>query len=526
MRANDFLGLYCADGLVQTVAAGISAPIIQNIHIKGLTGSLDAVIASACFQLNPQDYFIVTHDREEAAYVQNDLQTLLKREVLLFPMSYKRPYEFEEIDNANILMRTEVLNRITGKTGPEIIVSYPEALSEKVINKRSLASNTFSVKVGSELDVSFLEEFLHTYNFEKTDFVYEAGQFAVRGGIIDIFSFAHELPYRIELFGNHVESIRSFEPGSQLSVEKASVINIIPDVQSRLVQEERQSLFEFLSNSCVLWFKDHQLAGDVVQKSFDKAQSSFEKILKASGNAQLVLKPESLFDTGASFGNHTNSFRKVEFGNRFSLPDAKVYEWASSPQPAFKKNFELLADNLNELQANGFANFIAAEMPKQLERLTGIFEEIHPELKFTSLEFPLRQGFLDRQQKIAVYTDHQIFERFHRYQAREKFSKSKALTLRELHTLQPGDFVTHIEHGIGKFAGLEKKEVNGCEQEAIRLVYRDDDVLFASIHSLHKISKYTGKEGTPPVISKLGSQEWETKKAKVKKESQRHRQKS
>ncbi|MFN3839285.1 MAG: transcription-repair coupling factor [Cyclobacteriaceae bacterium] len=517
MRANDFLGIYCADGLVKTVAAGVGAPIFQDLCIKGLTGSLDAVLVSACFRLHPQDYFIVLHDREEAVYFQNDLQTLLEKDILLFPMSYKRPYEFEEIENANVLMRTEVLNRLTTKTSPEIIVSYPEALSEKVINKRSLSSNTFSVRVGSELDVAFLEEFLHASNFEKTDFVYEAGQFAVRGGIIDIFSFAHELPYRIELFGNEVESLRSFEPGTQLSVEKLTVINIIPDVQSHLVQEERQSFFEFLSNTCVLWFKDYQQVTDVVQKSFDKAHSSFEKIRKASGNANLVLKPEALFDTGSSFGEYTRPFRKVEFGNRFSLPEAKTYTWTSSPQPAFKKNFELLADNLNELQAKGFANFIAAEMPKQLERLTGIFEEIHPELKFTPLEFPLRQGFIDRQLKIAAYTDHQIFERFHRYHAREKFSKSKALTLRELYTLQPGDYVTHVDHGIGKFAGLEKKEVNGRVQEAIRLVYRDDDVLFASIHSLHKISKYTGKEGTPPLISKLGSQEWENKKAKVKK---------
>lgn len=517
MRAHEFLSQYCADGLVQTVAAGVITPDSENIRIKGLSGSLDAVLVAACFHLHPRDYFIVMHDREEAAYFQNDLQQLLGREIYLFPMSYKRPYEYEETENANVLMRTEVLNLIVTKREPHIIVSYPEALSEKVINRRSLTSNTFQVTIGSALDTAFLEEFLHTYDFEKTDFVYEAGQFAVRGGIIDVFSYAHELPYRIELWGNEVESIRSFDPASQLSVEQHDRVNLIPDVQTRLIKEERQSLFQFLPNDTILWFKDYQLTQDVIQQSFDKADASFHKILSSSGNAPVALKPVELFEDAGGFRGQTESFRKVEFGNRFSIPKAKTFEWSSSAQPLFSKNFELLAGNLINLQEQGFTNFIAAEMPRQLERLTSIFEELHPDLRFTPLEFPLHQGFVDQNLKLTCYTDHQIFERFHRYHAREKFSKSKALTLRELHTLQPGDFVTHIDHGIGKFAGLEKKEVNGHEQEAIRLVYRDDDVLYVSIHSLHKISRYTGKEGSPPVISKLGSQDWETKKAKVKK---------
>jgi transcription-repair coupling factor (superfamily II helicase) len=517
LRASDFLSQYCADSLVQTVAAGIIAPGSENLRIKSLSGSLDAVLAAACYWLHPRPYFIVLHDREEAAYFQNDLQQLLGREICLFPMSYKRPYEYEETENANILMRTEVLNLILTKNEPLIIVSYPEALSEKVINRRSLASNTFTVTVGATLDRTFLEEFLHTCDFEKTDFVYEAGQFAVRGGIIDVFSYAHELPYRIELVGNEVESIRSFDPASQISVEQLERVNLIPDVQTRLIKEERQSLFQFLSKDTILWFKDFQLTQDVIQQWFDKAEASFKKIISSAGHATVALNPTLLFDQGVDFEQRTESFRKVEFGNRFSLPAAQMVEWSSSGQPAFSKNFELLATNLLDIQGKGFTNFIAAEMPRQLERLTNIFEELHPDLRFTPLEFPLRQGFVDQHLKLTCYTDHQVFERFHRYHAREKFSKSKALTLRELHTLQPGDFVTHIDHGIGKFAGLEKKEVNGHEQEAIRLVYRDDDVLYISIHALHKISRYTGKEGTPPVISKLGSQEWETKKAKIKK---------
>lgn len=515
MRAQDFLNIYCADGLIKTVAAGIHTSKNQNLRIKGLSGSFDAVVTASTFRLHPHDYIIVLQDREEAAYFQNDLQNLLGREILLFPMSYKRLYEFAEIENANILMRAEVLNRLAEKTRPEIIVTYAEALSEKVINKRSLASNTFTVKLKEKLEIPFLEEFLRSYDFEKTDFVYEAGQFSIRGGIIDVFSFAHEIPYRIELFGDEVDSIRSFDPGSQLSVDTLTQISIIPNVQTRLMQEERQSLLDFISPTTRLWFKDFQLTLDVLTKAFDKAEASFDKIVQQSG-AQVILKPEQLFEVAGLFESRSSSFLRIEFGSRSVLKNALVFDLPSAAQPAFNKNFELLAGNLMEHQAQGYTNFIAADIAKQQDRLKEIFEEIHPELEFKPLAFALREGFVDQTLKIACYTDHQIFERFHRYRSKEKFSKSKAITLRELHMLQPGDFVTHIDYGIGKFAGLEKKEVNGHEQESIRLVYKDNDLLYVSIHALHKISKYSGKDGTPPQISKLGSQEWESKKAKVK----------
>lgn len=516
MRVADFLNDYCADGLVKTIAAGINAPSQSTIQVKGLAGSLDSVILASVFTLHPRDCIVILHDKEEAAYFQNDLQNLLSREVLLFPMSYKRPYEYNETENANILMRAEVLNRLVNKNGAEIIITYPEALGEKVINKRSLSSNTFTVKIGEKLDISFLEEFMHSYEFEKTDFVYEAGQFAVRGGIVDVFSFAYDLPYRIELFGDEVDSIRTFEPGSQLSVDKLDKVNIIPNVQTRLTKEERQSLLEFISPETMLWFKDFQLTADVVKKCFEKAEDSFIKLVQESG-AQIISEPGKLFERPDNFVKQSQSFCRVEFGSRFIFPNSTVFQYSASAQPSFNKNFELLANNLLSHQSQGYTNFIAADMPKQLERLSGIFDEIHPELKFQALPFALRQGYVDQSLKKVCYTDHQIFERFHRYRAKEKFSKSKALTLRELQTLQPGDFVTHIDYGIAKFAGLEKKDVNGREQEAIRLVYKDDDLLYVSIHSLHKISKYSGKEGTPPIVSKLGTQEWENKKSKVKK---------
>lgn len=500
---------------MKTVAAGINASE-SDIRIKSLSGSLDAVVIASSFRLGSHDYLIVVEDREEAAYLQNDLQNLLEQEILLFPMSYKRPYEYEETENANILMRAEVLNLLSGKRKKQIIITYAEALAEKVISKKSLASNTFTIRLNEKLDSNFLTEFLQNYDFEKTDFVYEAGQFSVRGGIIDVFSFANELPYRIELFGDEVDSIRTFEPGSQLSVDSLDQVNIIPNVQTKLIQEERQSFLEFISPDTRIWFKDVQLSTDVVGKTFEKVTSAFAGMVKKSG-AQIIASPETIFVTPEEFLETSAQFRRIEFGSRSILESATAFSFESSAQPSFNKNFDLLVTNLREHQTQGYSNFIAADMPRQLERLRGIFEEIDITIRFQPLEFSLRRGFVDHNLKIICYTDHQIFERFHRYRAKEKFTKSKALTLRELQTLQPGDFVTHIDYGIGKFAGLEKREVNGHEQEAIRLVFRDDDLLYVSIHSLHKISKYSGKEGTPPVISKLGTQEWENKKSKVKK---------
>ncbi len=509
--------VYQADGVVQTLAEGIRTFKPEVLRVKGLSGSLDALTVASVYKASRSSHVIILHDKEEASYFLNDLQNLVgEKEVLLFPMSYKRPYEYDEVENANILMRAEVLNQLGNHPDSQIIVTYPDALSEKVITKKSLTSNTFIVKVGEKLDRDFLEEFLHTYDFEKTDFVYEAGQFAIRGGILDVYSFANELPYRIELFGEVVDSIRSFDPGSQLSVDVFDKVSIMPNVQTRLVHEERQSFLDFIPATTRVWIKDFQLTVDVLRKSFEKAAQSFDKIIRDSGS-KVVLEPQQLFETEETFAERIKSFLIVEFGSRAALTPSKSYDFKSSAQPSFNKNFELLANDLFDHQVKGYSNFIAAEQAKQLERLQGIFEEINHQVKFQPLELALREGFVDRVLKIVCYTDHQIFERFHRYRAKEKFSKSKALTFRELQTMVPGDFVTHIDYGIGKFAGLEKKEVNGREQESIRLVFRDDDLLYVNIHSLHKISKYSGKDGTPPAISKLGSDEWENKKAKVKK---------
>jgi transcription-repair coupling factor (superfamily II helicase) len=516
LTAAEFLTLYERDGLVKTVAERLRTPASETIAIQNLHGSLDAVLFAGVYKAVRASHLLVCSDKEEAAYLVNDLQNLIgQRDILLFPMSYKRAYEYEETENANVLMRAEVLSRLCEHPDSQIIVTYPEALSEKVITRKSLARNTFPVAKGERLDVAFLEEFLHSFDFEKTDFVYEPGQFAVRGGIIDVFSYANELPCRIELFGREVDSIRTFEPGSQLSVETLDRISIMPNVQARLVHEDRQSFLEFAPPSLRIWLRDTALILDVLDQSFEKAAQRFGLLRQQTG-AAVGLPPEALFDTRTAFLQCLEKFHRIEWGTRNYFTPAHTVPFPSAVQASFRKNFELLAANLLQLQQQGYSLFIAADQPRQLERLQGVFEEIHPELRFTPLHFSLRQGFIDHSLKLVCYTDHQIFERFHRYRTREKFSKTKALTFRELQTLQPGDFVTHIDYGIARFAGLEKKEVNGREQEAIRLVFRDNDLLYINIHSLHKISKYTGKEGTPPAISKLGSGEWESKKAKVR----------
>ncbi|WP_090340847.1 transcription-repair coupling factor [Dyadobacter koreensis] len=521
MEVKDLLTLYGGDSYLDLFISQIASKKQDAAHvqIKGLVGSVDAVIAAAIQQKKKSPALYILSDREEAAYFQNDLQNLLgKTEVLYYPTSYKRPYHYEEVDNANVLMRGEILNKLNvAKPGPFQIVTYPEALFEKVINKRSLIANTFSVKVGEKLDPSFLTEFLNSYGFEITDFVFEAGQFSVRGGILDVFSFASEHPFRIELFGDEVESIRSFDPDTQLSIESARQINIVPDIQQKLVHETRESFMDFLDEDTVLWFKDAELTLEVIENCFEKAEKALQEV--TSGGVQIVSNPADLFETRRGFLNQVKKFKTVEFGRRFYFKTENKLPYSAKPQPSFNKDFKRLLDDLSENQSKGFVNIIVAEQPKQLDRLERIFEDLDPFVKFQPMpNISLREGFIDENLKVACYTDHQIFARFHKYRLKEKFSKSKAITLKELKSLHVGDFVTHVDYGIGRFAGMERKDVNGKEQEAIRLIYRDNDLLYVSVHNLHKIAKYTGKEGTPPAMSKLGSGEWEAKKSRVKKQ--------
>lgn len=517
MKVKDFIKVYKEDTVIQSIAERIRPNETTLLRLKGLVGSLDAVVAAATYQINKQTNIFVLHDKEEAAYFHNDLQNLMgEKEVLLFPTSYKRPYQFDETENANILMRAEILNRINHKASiGELIVTYPEALTEKVINKKSLSSNTFTAKVGEALDVEFLTELLQTYDFEPTDFVYEAGQFSVRGGILDVFSYAHDLPYRIELFGNEIDSIRTFDLVSQLSKENIKEINIIPNVQTKLLAETRQSFLSFIPKNSKIWFKDYQQTLDTIEKYFIKATENFDQILGVT-DAQIVLSPEELFEKHNTFKADLKGYTQLEFGSRAYLKADYTFDFEVEAQQSFNKDFDSIVENLGQWQLRNTSLCIASESLNQISRLETIFLELDPSLKVLPINISLREGFIDKNREVLCYTDHQLFDRFHKYKSKSKHSKSKALTLKELRSLHPGDYVAHIDHGIGRFVGLVKNEVNGKLQESIRLVYRDDDLLYVSVHSLHKISKYTGKEGVQPPISKLGSQEWENKKTRVK----------
>lgn len=520
MDRQAFITLYQSDPIFQTLSHQIVSSQKTNHQLKGLSGSLDMVIFSSLYASKGGFHLIIAQDKEEAAYLNTDIQNLLEMEDhMIFPSSFKRPYHYDEVDNANVLMRAEILNRVLeSKDKPGIIITYPEALYERVINKRSLVDNTFSVKVGEAVDMEFVTEVLGSYDFERTDFVYEPGQFAIRGGILDVFSFSNEHPYRLELFGKEIESIRTFDPETQLSIASVDKISLIPNVQTKLLQEVRQSFLGFLPESTIVWIKDYQLTLDVMDECFNKASLAFDEIVSKTANDKLLLKPADLFDRGEDFAKLSSEFTRVEFGKQFYLAGANLIQWKSQSQPSFNKNFDLLVTHLAENEKAGNINILTAENEKQIDRLLEIFHQLDPTLRVQSMLLGLREGFEDRQLKLICYTDHQLFERFHRYKTRQKASKSKALTIKELKSLHPGDYIVHVDYGVGRFAGLEKVDINGKMQEAVRLIFRDDDLLYVNIHSLHKISKYSGQEGTTPAMSKLGSPEWENKKSRAKKQ--------
>jgi len=520
LKVEDFIKHYKSDVITQSLVELLRPNAGRKVHLKGLAGSLDAIIAASSYASNlHQSHIFVLHDREEAAYFHNDLQNLIPhQEVYFFPASYKKPYEFEEIENANVLLRTELINRLNTKgTEGILITTYPEALTEKVVDRKSLKKNTIQLTESNEIDLDELMKELIEFDFEKEDFVYEAGQFAMRGGIVDIFSYANEMPYRIELFGNEIESIRTFDPSSQLSIDKVKSIGIIPNLQTRFIDEAKQSFMNFVPKNAKFWIKDVQLTLDTIQKTYEYAATSFETILAQSNKTQVILSPAQLFQTSEETLIDLEKHDIVEFGARYFFKEDRAFTFSSEPQPSFNKNFELISGNLTDHLQSNYDVFIASESFKQINLLTSIFEEIDPGLTFSSLNFSLRSGFVDHENKMLCYTDHQLFERYHKYKSKQKHSKSKALTLNELKSLQTGDYVTHIDYGVGRFVGLDKIEVGGNQQEAMRLIYKDDDILYVSIYSLHKISKYSGKEGAPPVMSKLGSPEWENKKKRVRK---------
>ncbi|HQA73287.1 transcription-repair coupling factor [Flavobacterium sp.] len=518
MKPSSLFTTYEHSAKVTQLADALSEAA-NKVHCKGLMNSATSIVIQSVFKKADKPFLLLFNEKEEAAYYLNDLEQMLgQNDVLFYPSSYRRPYQIEETDNANVLLRSEVLNRINSRKKPAIIVSYPEALFEKVVTRKELEKNTLKISVGDQVSIDFINEVLFEYDFKRVDFITEPGEFSVRGGIVDVFSFSNDNPYRIEFFGNEVDSIRTFDVESQLSVEKQNKITIIPNLENKFIKENRESFLDYISDKTVLWIENTEILVAQLDKLFEKATETFDKLSKDIKHAS----PEQLFMNSQGFLKQALNFSVVELSNTPLFKASKSFEFHLQPQPSFNKQFDLLLNNLSENHFNGITNFLFCSNDSQAKRFHDIFESIDEEnhedvrKQYHTVVQPMYQGFIDEEHQVACYTDHQIFERYHRFTIKNSYSKKQTITLKELNSLTVGDYVTHIDHGIGKFGGLQKIQVEGKTQEAIKLVYADNDLVYVSIHSLHKISKFNGKDGTPPKIYKLGSNAWKVLKQKTK----------
>ena len=498
----------------------------DNCVVSGLVGSALSISIAELFKETALPFLLILNDKEQAAYHLNDLENILGDEsVLFYPGSSRRPYQIEQTDNANVLLRSEVLNRINSRKKPALIVTYPEALFEKVVTKKELEKNTLKISVGENLSIDFVNEILFEYNFKRVDFVTEPGEFSVRGGILDVFSFSNDEPYRIEFFGDEIDSIRTFDVETQLSLEQLKKVFVIPNVENKLMEENRESFLKYISGKTIICLKDQEIVNSAIDTLFTKATQAYDTL---QGEVKRI-SPELLFCTSGLLKKQFEGFKTITLassnphGLREKVGDAlpentsKLIGFNTKPQPSFNKQFDLLIENLNQNTDKGYTNYIFCSSDQQAKRFQDIFADAKVAVtQFETVVFPLYQGFIDHQCKHVCYTDHQVFERYHKFSLKNGYAKKQAITLKELTNLVVGDYVTHIDHGIGKFGGLQKIEVEGKQQEAIKLIYGERDILYLSIHSLHKISKYNGKDGTVPKIYKLGSAAWKKLKQKTK----------
>jgi len=522
MRVDELIQFYRADARAQLLRRTWDHEGSKT-ELKGIVGSATPLLAASLFRevgnseslTNQPSHLFVLDDKETAAYFLNDLEQLLGKShrILFFPRSARVPYQEEVTENANIAMRAEVLNEINRDGKGLAIVTFGEALAEQVISQRELSEQTFALALGEKYTMDFLDEVFIEYGFNKVDFVYEPGQYAVRGGIVDVFSFSFDHPYRIEFFGDEVESIRKFDPTNQLSINKMTRAVVVPNIGDQALHEAVEPFFNFIPADTRIWLADAARCEKQLEKAMEKAEKAFERVsseLNFTPPDQLYLEPNQLQKL-------LDPFHVIEFDGGTTFPDRVVIDWNMIPQPSFNKNFDMITSNLQANHRQGYHNVIVAGQSTQIERLHDIFADREEEVPHHPIPLELSNGFVDKDLRLLVYTDHQLFERYHRFRLKEGFRKNKqALTLKELMALEPGDFVVHIDHGIGEFGGLQKIDVNGKEQEAIRLSYKGGDVLYVNIHSLHRISKYTSKEGTTPKISKLGTGTWAATKAKTK----------
>ncbi len=528
MNLNVLLEQYQNNPRLFQLADKLSIAQPQQIFLKNLQGSSAEFVVSAIFShssCQSLNHILVLNDAEEAAYFHNTLENLTQAlDLFYFPSSFKNRKNFRILNSSHVMLRTEALTKLAAGGNKKILVTYPEAIFEKVVLPKTLSSNIITIKTNDTINPDSLMELFVMYGFERTDFVYEPGQFAIRGGILDIYSFGNEKPYRVELFGNEVDSIRIFDPETQLSERKLLQVNIIPNVETQFSTEEKVSLFDFVNEHTVVWLKDWDVIAEKVQQQYDD-MLGFIELLKdgyqMKGNDEdediRVLKEMSVDDfvNISTIQDQITNRHIIEFGYKPQLSKTEI-EFNTRSQPSFNRQFDLLINDLTAHETAKYGIYIFAEQVKQLERLNTIFADLKTEIQFVPVPSSIHEGFIDEDLKIVCYTDHQIFQRYHKYKVKQAYNKNKALTLKTLRDLQPGDYVTHIDHGVGTYSGLQKLEVNGKLQEAVRIIYKDSDILYVNINSLHKISKYTGKEGTVPKINKLGSDVWARLKEKTK----------
>ncbi|WP_076446911.1 transcription-repair coupling factor [Chryseobacterium sp. RU37D] len=486
----------------------------QHIFVKGNAGSSASIFTAELFLTQEKHILYLVDDKEDALYANTEMEDLLgKDKVLYFPATHLEPYQVEKTQNANLVLRTEVINKIISSKTPKVIVAYAGALSEKVLKKEDFKAISHHIKVGDQLDFDFVDELLNHYNFHQADFVSEPGEFSVRGGIVDVFSFSNEKPYRITFFGNEVENIKTFDIETQLSEDKVTDFQLVSNMNFT-VTGSRVSLLQLLPKESFIISRNGLIGMQKLKTFYEKSLTKFETLSKDIAHRP----PQELFISDQEFLFDYKKFKTVDFG---SIPIEGVIEISEikidqTAQPSFHKNFELLIENLEDRQNEGFNTWISFSSEKQKERLESIFEELEHEVPFKSFKSELHEGFVDNDHKLLVYTDHQIFDRYQRYKAKNTFAKSEQLTLKDLMSLKIGDYIAHIDHGIGKFMGLVKVNNDGKIQECFKLTYKNGDLLYVSIHSLHKISKYNGPEGREIVLSKLGSPTWKSLKQKTK----------
>ncbi|MEN9610637.1 MAG: transcription-repair coupling factor, partial [Bacteroidota bacterium] len=524
--------------LTQLIENQSNTPL--RVPLTGLVGAQMAFVMAAAAQNLPHLHLIIATDFDEANYLQNDLQTLLpNRKVHFLPASFKRNVcknwdYFLDILSENASVRTEIVDNLTQTTrngsqgsNPPLIITYPEALFEKVVAPTFLNTQRIDIQKNARLDIDFFFEMCLEYGFQRVDFVSAPGQFSVRGGIVDVFSYGNELPYRIELMDVEVESIRIFDPSTQLSTQNVSKISIIPNIHTHFKQEQKVSFFKTLPQNSVIWTHDPQFLLEKWQICFERAEEALTKIafqeildVKRFFDDRAFMRPFEAMQDLEYFSmvllNH-NSLQNNDLRQGSTFQQVDMISFHAKPQPSFNKNFNVLIQNLHENTASKFTNYLLSNQPQQIKRLFSIFQSLNAKIQVQPIQNAIYQGFIDLDLKIACYTDHQIFDRYHRAGMKRGFAKAEQLTRPVLQTLAIGDFVTHIDYGVGKFSGLEKLNINGQIQEAVRLIYQNNDLLYVSVNSLHKIAKFVGKDGAPPKLHRLGSDTWNHLKRATKK---------